>query len=118
MTALPFRWRSLGARDLAALASISGRGWHPRLQPPATRLFLLGWACAQVRGSEPRPEEERARPPRPQRPSLHAALVAPARRAVPTSASVGLSDRTVIGVQGATKVVLAPGHVDAAPASA
>lgn len=80
--------------------AVQVRGSSPGTPPlplQANRPFLPSWACAQVRGSEPRPEAERVRP---RRPSPHSASAAPAGRAVPESTSVCASDCTKIRAWG------------------
>lgn len=62
VTALRFVRCSPRAWDPVASVSLPKRDRHPQLLPPAPGLLPLGWACAQVRGSEPRPEAKRARP--------------------------------------------------------
>lgn len=92
MTDLPFLPRSPLAWDPAASAYLPKKGWHPRLPPPAPQLLLRAWACALVRGSEPRPETERACPSplHPRRPSPCAVSTATSRRAVPALVSICL----------------------------
>lgn len=101
--------------------AVQVRGSSPGTPPlplQANRPFLPSWACAQVRGSEPRPEAERARPPAP--PAAQPPLrVCRACRACCPRVHVCLCVRLHQDQGlGASKGASVPGCVDVAPASA